>query len=1097
MFHTPTRRSFGPTLLVLTGLLLPTGFAPNALDGQSGRDEVVNPDLYSTMAWRLIGPFRGGRSVAVAGVVGQPNVYYFGGVGGGVWKTTDAGINWDNVSDGFLRTASVGAIAVAPSDPNVIYVGMGEHAPRGVTTSHGDGVYRSTDAGKTWTHLGLDMTRAISRVIVHPSDPDYVYVAAQGAAYGDNPERGVYRSRDGGQSWEQVHYVSATAGASELSMDPTNPRVLYAAFWDHVREPWEVRSGGPGSGIWKTTDAGETWTELTNGLPDLMGKIGVSVSGANPERVFAIIEAEPDGGVFRSDNGGQSWTRVNDVRGLRSRPWYYMEIFADPSDENTVYALNAPFWKSIDGGRTFQNISVGHGDTHDLWINPHDPANLVLADDGGAEVTFNGGESWSSIYNQPTAQFYRVNADNRVPYWVYGGQQDNSSVAIKSRDFDGSVGAADFRPSAGCESAWLAFDADNPRFQYGGCYLGQINERDELTQQIRNVQVRPGMPASIQPIDMKYRFNWNAPIVVSPHDGDIIYHASNHMLISRDRGNSWEEYSPDLTRDDETKQGPGGTPITNEGAGGEIYGTIYTVSPSPIDPNVVWTGSDDGLVYVTRDDGATWTNVTPALPEAMINSIEASPHEPGAAYIAVTRYKFNDFTPMAYKTSDFGQTWEQITDGVPEDHWVRVVREDTERRGLLYMGTELDMFVSFDDGENWQTLQLNLPVTPITDLKVHQGDLVAATQGRAFWILDDLSPLRQLHGQHEEIEGAPAWLFAPAPTYRQFGGGGFFGGGGAPVAPNPPAGAVVHFHLSAEAMAASDSEASEAGASDNISNDPERSRGNAGAEVEVDGSSGPEVTLEFLDGGGSLIRTYSSRPGDGPVAPSRLSVRPGMNRMAWNLRHENVQNVEGLFTFGSLAGRRVPPGEYVARLTVGDAAPLEQRFTVRDVPVVAAEVTAQDHMARDRLTAQVRGELSALHQGVSTMQSVTQQLDEAVGRTEDHPRADTIAAAAQVLSDSVLAVDSMLVNRNWTTGQDPTVFPTRLNQFFIYLKGAVDGMPGAPTQGMLDQFEELTEQWRAYQQRIEWILGPGVAGFNALLESLGVQAVEVGRRVVS
>ncbi len=1043
---------------------------PSGVSGQESsslaENETVDADLYSTMAWRLVGPFRGGRSVAVAGVVGQPAVYYFGGVGGGVWKTTDAGINWRNVSDGFMKTASVGAIAVAPSDPNVVYVGMGEHAPRGVTTSHGDGVYRSTDAGRTWTHLGLDRTRAISRVVVHPNDPEIVYVAAQGAAYGANDERGIYRSMDGGSNWEHVHFVSETAGASELSMDPTNPRILYAAFWDHVREPWEVRSGGPGSGIWKSTDAGATWTQLTNGLPDLMGKIGVSVSGANPDRVFAIIEAEPDGGVFRSDNGGQSWERVNSVRGLRSRPWYYMEIFADPSDENTVYALNAPFWKSIDGGRTFESIRVGHGDTHDLWINPNDPANLILADDGGGEITFNGGDSWSSIYNQPTAQFYRVNADNRVPYWIYGGQQDNSSVAIKSRDFDGSIGPEDFRPSAGCESAWLAFDADNPRYQYGGCYLGQINERDELTRQSRNVQVRPGMPASIQPIDMKYRFNWNAPIVVSPHDGNTIYHASNHLLVSRDRGHSWEELSPDLTRDDESKQGPGGTPITNEGAGGEIYGTIYTVSPSPIDPEVVWTGSDDGLVHVTRDGGDTWTDVTPDIPEAMINSIDASPHEPGAAYVAVTRYKFNDFTPMAYKTADFGETWQPITTGIPDEHWVRVIREDTERRGLLYLGTELDMFVSFDDGGHWQSLQLNLPVTPITDLKVHQGDLVASTQGRAFWVLDDLSPLRQLHAEYDEIATAEAWLFAPAATYRQFGGGGFFGGGGGAVGRNPPGGAVVHFNMRADGSTEDDTDR-------------------------------PEVRMDFLDTAGSLIRTYSSQPGDEPDAPSRLDTKPGMNRMTWDLRHEPVQNVEGLFTFGSLAGRRVPPGEYVVRLTIGDAQPLERRFTVRDIPVVAAEITAQDHAARDRLTAQVRGELTALHGGVGTMQSVTEQLDGTVDRTQEHPRHDTIAAAAKVLADSVMAVDSMLVNRNWTTGQDPTVFPTRLNQFFIYLKAAVDGMPGAPTQGMLDQFEELSEQWRAYQQRIEWILGPGVAGFNALLESLGVQAVEVGRRVVS
>lgn len=1035
---------------------------PFQAQAQDNGDLQVDTALYSTMEWRLIGPFRGGRSVAVTGVPGAANTYFFGGVGGGVWKTEDAGGGWENVSDGFLETASVGALAVAPSDPNVIYVGMGEHAPRGVTTSHGNGVYRSTDAGRTWTHLGLDSTRAISRVTVHPDDPDWVYVAAQGAPYGPNAERGVYRSRDGGATWNQVLFVNETAGASDLSMDPSNPRILYAAFWDHQRDPWQVRSGGPGSGIWKSTDAGGTWTRLSEGLPDLMGKVGVSVSGANPDRVFAMIEAEPDGGVYRSDDAGKSWTRVNDTRGLRSRPWYYIEVFADPVDENTVYVLNAPFWKSIDGGKTFQSISVGHGDTHDLWINPDDNRNMILADDGGAEVTFNGGASWSSLNNQPTAQFYRVNADNRYPYWVYGGQQDNSSVAIKSRDLDGGIGADDFRPSAGCESAYLAFDPDNPRYQYGGCYLGIISERDEATGLNRNVQVRPGMPASIQPKDLKYRFNWNAPIVVSPHDPNTIYHASNHLLRSTDRGHSWEEISPDLTKNDPRYQGPGGGPITNEGAGGETYGTIFSLAPSTLDPGIVWTGSDDGLVHVTRDGGATWTNVTPPdLSDQLgVNAIEASPHEPGAAYVAMTAYKFNDFTPVAYKTSDFGENWTLITAGIPDEQWVRVVREDTERRGLLYAGTELGAFVSFDDGEHWQSLQLDLPVTPITDLKVHRGDLVASTQGRAFWILDDLSPLRQLHANHEDIMAAQSWLFAPSEAYRQGGGGGF-GGGRATQGSNPPSGAVVHYRL-AQKPAEDDT-----------------------------------IRLEFLTEDDQLLRTYTTHPGDGPGAPSKLEVKEGMNRQVWNLRRESVPGVEGLYVFGSLQGTRVPPGRYVARLMVGTNDGLEVIFNVLDIPQLSAEVEAADHAAREELVAEIRARLERLHGGVTTMGSVTEQVEAAVDRSKEHPQADRIKEAGTALADSVQAVDSMLVQRKWTTGQDPTVFPTRLNQFFIYLMGAVDGAPGAPTKGMTDQFQELSDEWATYRTRLEWILGPGVASFNDLLRELGIQAVEIARPVVS
>ncbi|MGI9627645.1 MAG: WD40/YVTN/BNR-like repeat-containing protein, partial [Longimicrobiales bacterium] len=712
-----------------------------------------------------------------------------------------------------------------------------------------------------------------------------------------------------------------------------------------------------------------------------------------------------------------------------------------------------------------------------LWINPDDNTNMILGDDGGGEVTFNTGQTWSSLNNQPTAQFYRVNADNQYPYWVYGGQQDNSSVAIKSRDMDGSIGPADFRPSAGCESAYLAFDPDNPRYQYGGCYLGQISERDEATGLSRNVQVRPGLPASVEPKNMKYRFNWNAPIIVSPFDPNVIYHGSNHVLRSRDRGNSWEEISPDLTKDDPRYQGPGGGPITNEGAGGEIYGTVFSIAPSAVTEGVIWTGSDDGLVHVTQDNGVNWTNVTPPnLPdEYSVNAIDASPHEPGAAYVAMTAYKFNDFTPIAFKTSDFGQSWEEITDGIPPNHWIRVVREDTEQRGLLYAGTELGAYVSFDDGGEWQPLQLNLPVTPITDLKVHRGDLVASTQGRAFWILDDLSPLRQTHAQHEAIASADAWLFQPRDAFRQGGGGGFGGAPGpAAVARNPQSGAVVHFRLSESAVGGS----AEAGTSEDRPREP-------------------GVRLEFLSEAGEVLRTYSSQPSPGPGAPSRLEAAPGMNRQAWDLRREAVPRVEGLFVFGALRGPMVPPGRYTARLTVGDGEPSETSFMVQDIPQLAAEITAGDHQDREALLSQIATELTRLHESVTTLESVQAQVEAAVDRTQEHAQADQIKEAGGALSDSVMAVDSMLVQRKWTTGQDPTVFTTRLNQFFIYLLGAVDGTPGAPTKGMTDQFRELTEQWREYEGQVEWILGPGVQEFNILLRELGVDAVETGRRIVS
>ena len=1019
----------------------------------------VDTTLYSTLQWRLVGPFRGGRSVAVAGVRGQPDVYYFGGVGGGVWKTVDRGITWNNVTDGYVGTASVGAIAVAPSDPNVVYAGMGEHAPRGVTTSHGDGVYRSTDAGRTWTHLGLEATRAISRIVVHPTDPDRVWVAAQGSPYGPTQDRGIYRSEDGGKTWTKVLFVSEDAGASDLSMDPTNPRILYASFWDHTRYPWKIRSGGPGSGIWKSTDGGDTWTRSTQGLPELMGKVGVSVSGGNPDRVYAIVESEPRGGVYRSDDAAKTWTLVSDNRGLRPRPWYYMEIFADPTNENVAYVMNAPLWRTVDGGKTWTALRQEHGDNHDLWINPDDPDNFINANDGGAAVTFNGGETWSTERNQPTAQFYRVNADNRWPYRLYGGQQDNTSVRIKSRDFDGGIGWEDFGPSAGCESAYLAFDPDDPRFQYGGCYLGQIDEYDELTGIDRNVQAEPGMPASIQPRDMTWRFNWNAPIVASPQDPGTIYHGGNVLLRTTDRGNSWDVVSPDLTRNDTTKQGKGGGPITNEGAGGEVYGDIFTIAPSPLDAQVIWTGSDDGLIHVTRDGGQTWTDVTPkGLPEAQINALDASPHDAGTAYAAVTRYKFSDFTPMAYRTTDYGKTWTKITDGIPAEHWVRVVREDPERKGLLYAGTELGAYVSFDDGAHWEPLQLNLPVTPVTDLKVHRGDLIAATQGRAFWILDDLSPLRELAARHDQVAAAPVWLYETGPAYRQGGYGGF-GGGDPTEGKNPPNGAVLQFRLQ-------------------------------------DAPTG-EVRLDILNPAGTVVRTYTTEPGKGPGAPSKLTAKQGMNRVVWNLNRESVPGVEDLYTFGSLAGGTVAPGTYTARLTVAGLDPVQTKVEVRDIPQVAAEVTAADHAARDALLARIRTDLTALHGGVGEMGDIGTQVAAVLERTSEMPDSARISAAGTALTDSIAAADSMLVQRNWHNGQDPTVFPTRLNQFFIYLHDAVADTPGAPTESMQKRYEELTRQWEQYRGRVQWILGPGVDGFNRLLEELGVPAVGTGRKTIS
>jgi photosystem II stability/assembly factor-like uncharacterized protein len=1016
----------------------------------AAQEPPVDPALFQNMEWRNIGPFRGGRSVAVAGVVQDHLTYYFGGVGSGVWKTTDAGITWTNISDTTFGTSSVGAIAIAESDPNVVYVGMGEHAIRGVMTSHGDGVYRSTDAGRTWRHMGLESTRQISDVQVHPANPDLLYVAAQGAAYGDSEDRGVYRSKDGGETWEKVLYVDSTSGPSSLSMDRNNPRVLYAAIWDHRRYPWQVRSGGPGSGIYKTTDGGDTWEQVNKGLPELMGDIGVAVSGSS-DRVYAIVEADPGGGLYRSDDGGKNWRKLNESWDIRARAWYYTHITADPSNADVVWIMNAPVSQSIDGGRTFRRVRTPHGDNHDLWINPENSDYMINANDGGANVSLNGGTTWSTQENQPTAQFYRVNTDNRFPYYVYGGQQDNSSVAIVSRASGAGIGWKDWYATAGCETAYLAFDPDNPLLQYGGCYMGQIAEFDERTGSDRNVMAYPHLPAALASRDMKYRFNWNAPIVASQHDPNVIYHASNILLKTEDRGESWVEVSPDLTRDDDSKQGPGGGPITNEGAGGEIYGTIYYVAESPHDAGTVWTGSDDGLVHVTRDGGANWQDVTPEdVGEAIINAIEVSPHDPAVAYIAVTGYKFNDFTPHFYRTDNYGQSWDHIVDGIADDAWAKVVREDPKRRGLLYAGTESGLYVSWDNGDRWQSLQLNMPLTPITDLKVQaqHNDLVAATGGRAFWILDELSPLQQLG---EQVEAASGHLFEPRVAYRMAGGGGFSMPGGT-LGKNPPSGAIIDFVL-----------------------------------AEIPDST--TAALEFLNSAGDVVRSFSTEKEEGQTdSSSVLKVKAGHNRFAWDLRHGKVKEVPGLYVWGTLQGHRVVPGDYQIRLSVGNEV-LTRPLEVRADPRIDA--TASGFQEQNDLMVEMGRELAEIHDGVLRIRSVREQVEALVERLEKQEERDSVVSVGKAFIESLTALEDSLIQKRTVDGQTVINFPSRLNFQYIYLRGAVEGAEGLVTEGARQLFRDLSAVWAGYRVELESLLGQRLDAFNSLVRAESVPAVVI------
>ena len=985
--------------------------------------------LYNALEWRNIGPFRGGRATAVAGVVQDPLTYYMGATGGGVWKTDDAGKTWRNISDGFFNTGSVGAIAVSESDPNVIYVGMGEAPVRGVMTSHGDGVYKSTDAGQTWEHLGLEMTRQISKIAIHPDNPDVVFVAAQGSPYGANEERGVYRSTDGGQSWQKVHYVDENSGVSDLSMDMTNPRVIYAAYWDHRRFPWKVQSGGPGSGIWKSSDGGESWTELTKGLPKgTMGKIGVSVSRADNKRVWAIIEAE-DGGLYRSDNGGKSWRLINPDRLLRARSWYYMHIQAHPTDRETVYVMNAPLVQSTDEGRTFVNMRTPHGDNHQIWVNPKQPQYMINANDGGANVSINGGRDWSRQDNQPTAQFYRVNVDNQFPYRVYGGQQDNSSVSIASRVNGAGITARDFYPVGGCESAYSAFDPDDPQYIYSGCYQGIIDEWNAKTRLTKDVMAYPFQGLGTNPKDVKYRFNWNAPIIASKHDPSVIYHAGNKLLKTTDRGITWTEVSPDLTRNDSTKIDWGGGPITNEGAGGEIYHAIYYVAESPHTPDVIYAGADDGLLHITQDGGTNWTDVTPPnLEEGMVNQIEVSPHDAGTVYIAYNRYKFNDFTPHIFKSTDYGQTWTRLVEGIEAEAHVRVVREDPAQKGLLYAGTELGLYISFDGGVKWSKFQQNLPIVPITDLMVHQNGLVAATQGRAFWILDDITPLHQLAAAKD----ADFYVYEPRDAIRD----NAFRTNNPAVGTNPYPGLQLYYYI----------------------------------KEDVDSL---DLSIEIMDAAGEVVRTYATNAKE---RQNKISKKTGMNRFNWGLTKSNFKGVSGVFVGLGAGGHRVAPGDYQAKVTYGENE-VTKDFTVKPDP--RWEAGPADYAEQQTLLTQVRGLIDQLQQAANDLRSMRSQLKDLKSRVSKEDFAE-IHEEADALIKEIDGLEDQMVQPKQKTFQDVINFPNKLEVSLLHIYGTIDGEEPPVTNGQKQRVSDVEGEFNQVMQQIER-LEQNVAAFNNLI----------------
>ena len=1001
------------------------------------------------LKWRNIGPFRGGRSLTAIGVPSQPLTYYFGSVGGGVWKTIDGGLEWSNISDGYFKTGSVGALAVSESDPNVIYAGMGEACIRPVMTSHGDGVYRSTDAGETWSHIGLDESRTISQVIVHPKNSDLVYVAVQGDQYTNSKNRGIYRSFDGGENWEKVLYVNEHAGASGLSMDRTNPRILYASFWDHQRKPWQMRSGGEGSGIYKSIDGGNTWEKLTKGLPDKMGKTDVSVSGANSKRVYVIAEAEK-GGLFRSDDGGKSFKRMNSDRVLIARSWYYIHVFADPQDENVVYVLNAPFMKSTDGGKSFNNMSVPHGDNHGLWINPFNNQNMINANDGGANISFNGGKSWSTQKNQPTAQFYRVITDNRFPYFVYGGQQDNSSVAIPSRTKGRGIDWSDWYRAAGCESAYLAFDPDNPLELYGGCYQGLIEKLNVMTLKSRSIMAYEYLGLGSIPRDQKFRFNWNAPIFTSPHDPNTIYHAGNVLFKTVDGGDSWAVISPDLTKNDDAKHDMGSEPFTNEAAGGEVYNTIMYAVESQHKDGTIWTGSDDGLIHITRDGGTNWKNVTPrGMDEGMVNAIEISPHNPGTAYVAFTKYKFGDLSPYIYKTTNYGTTWTQKSKGILDDAFVRVVREDPAQKDLLYAGTETGLYLSMNGGKLWTSFQLNLPTVPITDLTIRNNDLIASTQGRAFWILDDLTPL---HQYNKTLKKKDFHLFSPRVAYRTSGGS----SESKTMGQNPPSGAIIIYHIANE--------------------------------FDKDST----LTLEILNQSETVIRTITNKSGQSaktfgaPYSGAKIPAKQGINRYIWNLRVDDLVMVPDISFYGSYAGYRVGPGDYKIRLTIGETS-MEQPLTVQHDPRM--DIRVRDTQAHQKLMSDIYIKINDLHTAIVKARSIRSQIKKMNNRIKEMGNMEELISTGKLAIKAIDNWEGQVVQTEMKTFQDVVNFINRLNAHMINLLETIDSADPPLTQGQRNRYGDLSEEWHKHKKKLDSIINNEVTEFNRLYKKEGLPAV--------
>ena len=1006
---------------------------------------VVNDDsvLFSKIKYRLVGPFRGGRSGAVTGDNKQKNTFYFGGTGGGVWKTIDGGSNWKNTTDKYFG-GSIGCVAIAPSDNTVLYVGEGESTLRG-NVSEGFGIWRSDDAGRSWHNLGLKDTRHIIRIIIHPKNPDIVWVAAVGHLFGPNEERGIFKTTDGGKTWKKVLYINNQTGCSDLIMEPGNPSTLYAGTWRIQRTPYSLESGGDGGGIWKSTDGGETWKNISTnkGLPKgLWGIVGVTVSPSNTDKVYALVE-NPNGGLFVSNDGGESWTLQSSDNNIRQRAWYYTKVFIDPKNADIVYVLNVNFLKSVDGGKTFKNINTPHGDHHDLWIDPEDGNRMIIGDDGGAQTSFDGGNNWSTYYNQPTAQFYRVSTDNHYPYRILGAQQDNSTVRILSRSDGGQITQDDWQPTAGAESGYVVADPLNPDIVYGGNYSGYISRYDHKTGENRAVSVWPDDPLGAGADMSKYRFQWNFPIFFSPNNPKKLYAAGNVLFASENEGASWTALGGDLTTNDKLRQRSSGGPITKDNTGVEVYCTIFTATESSLEKDLLWTGSDDGLINISRDGGQHWNNVTPkdAGQWMMWNCVETSPHKNGKAYFVGTKYKSDDFTPYIYKTEDYGNTWTKITNGIPSNHFARCIRADKRRPGLLYCGTEYGMYISYDDGANWKPFQQNLPIVPVTDLTIKENDLIVATQGRAFWVLDDLTMVQE----REPAAQMNIDVFSVNAAYRY---DGFQNTNAKNAGMNPPNGAVINYRVK-----------------------------------ELTDST--KLSIDILDKNKKLIKTFST---DAKEKEDKVELNKGFNQFVWNMNYPPAEKIDGLILWhGAVPGPKAAPGQYFYKIKTGKDSS-SGSFVIKANPVY--NIPQQDYEAQFDFLITLRDKFSDIQKAIKNIRDIRKQLNDFVDKQgKDCPK--DIKQQADTINKQMTVIEDALHQTKAKSGQDVLNFPIRLDDKISGLYDFASSGNNAPAKQVIDAYAELSGQANVQLDKLKKIMEEDLLKFNQLIREKALPVIGI------